>query len=1187
MMTKNLLKPILIFSLIFFNSIFVITVSSSENNELSWWDESYSFREEIKLPIVTNSEQAKYQPIDISLNFKDVCWAKNEKTNSVRVLCWIDNSWNELESQVYNLTFNEEGYLKRCNIVFLIPVFADGSERYFIYYDDEIKESANYVDHVDISDEYIYQEVIPGYSAESNFYQINEDGKVVYAVVQEGQFLGTKTSQQIIKLKPESSRFLPKNGRQMISLEFKYWYVQDKTYLISSGEKLFSKKILVDGNLMVKFGIISRSNDDRIQTTCYYKYYYSPIDNKRIYTHVKNDIIKYPMPESKEITLNFVTSQLGGLKSTTLKDLNYGGNVPKYLHVYSEEERVLKYNINQYPESRRWNAVIPARSDCDIGSESWISFDNGETGESHGLIFDSTDIIKSGKNERQGLQLTQYESKIIQLPGLDSRLIYTSLSRNSYESNSQEDNEIPKDFVVEFNLDFFSSEEDGYNSVRKEAEIFRDIIKYQPVSTEDIEPDEENIEYFNLTTIIHKAPAFPLGSLFSALTGKNLPYISVELYNAEKFLSSVIGRRIQFDEMPNFEDKKAIEKIKTALDFFDFKNSSLFKKAYFKEIPAGNYIVKVYRENSLLKHDKKIIGLKLVELNSDEKINIFCGLETFIDINVLNREGEGLKNVSAKLFKDDFLINEIKTDGDGKGKFFIPFKMGDKYNIKLFYKGFLLKDENVQLKYFDLINPQKTVYNADTNDFQVKILTSDGKTPEFETKIELISENMVYNTLIKPDEYKNGIYYFKNLITGTYNLSIHFKNFDIKEKIDIPEKSSFNVNLVDLKLNFFDDLNLSMDAALDVTLKDNLLDGNFLFPSNKTAKNVYLFKNIYPSNYDLKIRYNTYDLVKNVDLTKNKSLDIEIVFPVVLNQSFTILDNRGNPLKDAKLVFEREKIKITKNTNNDGLVQVSLPPGSYNLSIFKDNKLIGKRCLSLIHDESLVMVTTQPSFAIDLFIISLILVGIILSIYFIKKRNLIVFFKIMAIVIAIIAILMPWWALNGTSSNFDHETKMFLVPTEMVSLTSDTDVLIGETSTLDKEFSSVIELIPLIIIVGCTAMILSIILQKKHKFLSSLSLISGLGTFIISFSIFYIAMSQLAYLCVGSFSGSGNIEFFIPGHSKYVSLSSSWGPSLGFYLILLSIILTIITIIYSLKIGYFKNLNVKNKLISFFKDKIF
>jgi len=106
-------------------------------------------------------------------------------------------NWYELESQIYDLETSTDQYVESCNIVFIIPEIADGSEEYYVYYDDTEKPKTQYEDHVSISESYYRYEPISGYPLESSYYKIEDDGIIPYIVSQEGQFMGYNTGQHV------------------------------------------------------------------------------------------------------------------------------------------------------------------------------------------------------------------------------------------------------------------------------------------------------------------------------------------------------------------------------------------------------------------------------------------------------------------------------------------------------------------------------------------------------------------------------------------------------------------------------------------------------------------------------------------------------------------------------------------------------------------------------------------------------------------------------------------------------------------------------------------------------------------------------------------------------------------------------------------------------------------------------
>ncbi|RLF55664.1 MAG: carboxypeptidase regulatory-like domain-containing protein, partial [Thermoplasmata archaeon] len=256
-----------------FSSILPISVLS-DSNQPPIWNEEWSNYQEIFLPIPTEDSFAIYQPIDIQINFDHSCWAKNKQEHSIRVVCWDENIWHELESQIYDLEFTDSSHINKCNLVFLVPEIADGKERYFVYYDNNEKTMPNYINHVDVEDSYYYYEPISGISAELCYYGITENDFLIYGIGQSGDVLNRRLSQAIIKNGQRTKSFDISNIGQIAVYSFSYQTGTKDEDDVSSDQELISKKIIVDGNLMVEFGIVTKSFGGEIRTTNIYKYYY-------------------------------------------------------------------------------------------------------------------------------------------------------------------------------------------------------------------------------------------------------------------------------------------------------------------------------------------------------------------------------------------------------------------------------------------------------------------------------------------------------------------------------------------------------------------------------------------------------------------------------------------------------------------------------------------------------------------------------------------------------------------------------------------------------------------------------------------------------------------------------------------------------------------------------------------------
>jgi hypothetical protein len=383
-------KTLVIYSIILFSLIspaLTITVSSDQVIP-PYWNLSWSYREEIKIPIPTDSPFAKLQPIDLNIKFRNPSWAIDENQHSIRVCCWDGNQWHEIESQIYDLKHKSSKYINECRIVFLIPEIADGNEQYFIYYDKNSKPSPNYVDHIQIEDAYYYYEPISDISAEGDYYKITQDGIIVYGIGQKGQILDRKLSQAVINLEPNTKEFGIIHSDVVGSFAFSYQQGIKETDEVASDQKFVSKEIFIDGNLMGEVGVISKSSNEHLLSTNIYRYYYCPnLNFKRINVKVKHEVVEESIVEG----LENVDGRFGALaslrsKSERIHRMRFGEILP-YLHVYDESDNIRQYRMNLNPETNDREWIIPFEDDCDLGEEAWFSYDEGETGKAHAVIF--------------------------------------------------------------------------------------------------------------------------------------------------------------------------------------------------------------------------------------------------------------------------------------------------------------------------------------------------------------------------------------------------------------------------------------------------------------------------------------------------------------------------------------------------------------------------------------------------------------------------------------------------------------------------------------------------------------------------------------------------------------------------------------------------------------------------------
>ena len=466
--------------LVFLLSSLCIPVTSQ--GDVTWWDKNWSFRQEISLPISTQLSYAKFQPVDIRVPFENSCWTLSENQSSIRVCCWDGNQWYVLESQIYDLNFTDTNHIKACSLVFLIPDIATGKEQYYVYYTDKETSPAEYPDHVQVEKTHYYYEPIPGQKADFDYYKITDEGFCVYGVGIQGMMMTEYGSQMIFRQSKGQKDFSYQYWDRLASFCFQY---RDASLpvgqdTITTRMKLLSNEIFVDGNLMVEFGIVSTNSREDAKTTDIYKYYYSPVDLKRICVHVTHEILKdINVAPVEKVDGEYAFTSGFKTRSEANTFLNTGEILP-YIHYYNSDDTVKQVSADTNPKSKDEEWLISVEDNADLGSYPWVSADNGETGKAHALIFASNKVVKAGTDEHDGIQVKADQKQEVDIPGLQAYSSGMGCFRNAYNTSGSLDLSIPSGMLVDFNAEFFTTEMNSYKDVENEASFFQSLVKFRP-----------------------------------------------------------------------------------------------------------------------------------------------------------------------------------------------------------------------------------------------------------------------------------------------------------------------------------------------------------------------------------------------------------------------------------------------------------------------------------------------------------------------------------------------------------------------------------------------------------------------------------------------------------------------------------------------------------------------------------
>ncbi len=833
-------KVILVYiTLILMFSSVATSSAPLDEDPVPFWNLEWSYRQEIQLPISTNNSHAKYQPIDIQITFDHACWTKNENETSIRVCCWDGNQWHELDSQIYNLAETQTNNIEKCNLVFLVPEMADGKEKYYIYYDDTKKSSPNYKDHVAIEDSYYFSTPISDISAEAQYYEIKEDGCCIYGVGQEGELLDRSFSNIIVKQKKHMEEFDLFNADQIVSLAFSYYYGNNEEDESSSDQSFVHKDVFIDGNLMVEFGIISESNKKDIRTTVIYKYYYSPLEEKRISVRVKHDLSEEATVKGKEnIDGRYGVMFSFKSRNPVIKKMNFGDIYPNFWF-YGENEKITEYQMNQDPDTKNREWILSSEDDADLGKEAWIAYGDDETGKTNSMIFSSnTGILTSGTNEQDGIQLKIAEKEYFNFLGTEIDYASVIFGRNSYEKGQSHDLIIPEDFVVEFDAELFTTEEGGYSTVQKEARIYQELVTHrQPLDDSSFEQEQKK---YGLAVITHFGGTRFSYPWLAARTDRRFPVMWIELSQDGSLISSGVANR----------------------SFFHRGRAHLL----FPEIVGGDYLIKVYwkLDNSI----KFFRGAKTVTLNEDSKVHVFCTWERSTQLIFSDQNGQVIKGIHAILLNEDEVIFDENTTGkDGEVILNAPYNPRNPYILKAYYRGFLVYDGEIKNTLRDIV----VDFDIQLHDLTVEVKDTLNLSPGVQISPALLSSQSDSSLQIIPENSGSGIFFFQDIPSGEYNLQITYAGFVDEKYLKIPEDG--------------DHLSMVFSPAFDVAVDLFDSQGNPLtynevyFEIIRDGKQVYdsdepLFS-LPPGSYTVRV-YTDGEFVgsKDIELTSNRNVKL-------------------------------------------------------------------------------------------------------------------------------------------------------------------------------------------------------------------------------------------------------------------------------------------------------------------------
>jgi hypothetical protein len=377
----------------------------------------------------------------------------------------------------------------------------------------------------------------------------------------------------------------------------------------------------------------------------------------------------------------------------------------------------------------------------------------------------------------------------------------------------------------------------------------------------------------------------------------------------------------------------------------------------------------------------------------------------------------------------------------------------------------------------------------------------------------------------------------------------------------------FNIDLFELTVEVKDILNLPPDVSLSPKLQLEESDITHQINSEEIEPGVFSFTSIPTGDYLLQITYGAFHDERSVNIPDDGdfiTMDFSAAFDVVVD----LVDSQGDILRYSDLYFEIERKGTVVFTSSEQ--SFLLPPGRYTIKVYVDGEVIGSKDIELTSDRHLKLVTNvESSLPIIVGGTGLILGGVLVVLVFLKRLDFTSFLKLIAICILLVALVQPWWGFTGSSTSPEAErnTQMFVIPQVMIESTIDQEKTTYDVAEMPEPFVQMLYNIVLMIYATCIIFGIGfLVMFFGRKSYASLFNIIGIIFLIAIISMFFIGTSKLCEVSIGNVSGEEMIDISIG--QDIVSMQSRWGFSTGFFMVIISMVITILLMVIEVKKMY-------------------
>ena len=407
---------------------------------------------------------------------------------------------------------------------------------------------------------------------------------------------------------------------------------------------------------------------------------------------------------------------------------------------------------------------------------------------------------------------------------------------------------------------------------------------------------------------------------------------------------------------------------------------------------------------------------------------------------------------------------------------------------------------------------------------------------------------------------------FADLFTlaDPYVLKAYYQGFLIyDEELGIVQKKvEITQELYDLTVTVEDRLGFAPGVNVRPSLTSAQMRQPIDILPEEKGEGTYVFENLPPATYEVKISYGGFTDTKSVDVPAVGET-IQLEFTATYDLTIDLMNSRGGflLLNNQKIMISRQGKTIYSSLPPGSTT--SLPPGGYTVVAVDGTETIASKLVDLTNDKDVQLITKIDSL-IALLVTGLVFVfiGQLVILCLAKKISLNTCLKASAMALILVSLFQPWWALTAeSSSQATKESMMYLYPQTMIDTMTFEGKISYDVATLPEIFTNAVGILVIIICTGLFFMGISFIpnIVLRRRFSYGLAAASLLFIILVA-AAFSVGMSHICEISLGGLQGQGMLDIELPT-GETVAMSSSWGLSYGFYLCILSALLLIATAI--------------------------